>query len=299
MLEGAALFAASAVRRLESGDRAILAAPFVVRSRLGTEGATSAGDDADLRPEMWMPLWEVPCGLEEVRSLLSEGRATLNGRAARDGLDFARAVAQLGVNRGIPSFQRYGFLKRQGKNFLATPLSRIAVRRNPEADLINDLERHHWLGMVQAYARDKNAPNAFRSAARQLDAALFALTQQASRDALQAVLRHIGRIEATLNTSPKSFEFVRSPAPRLSVEWAIKADDDSAEFRIAVALAGLSLRDANGYAVLQVNYRGSGGYGRKFTRIGYQQWGGTMQDDLTDATLWAIKEGIADKNRLH
>ncbi len=55
---------------------------------------------------------------------------------------------------------------------------------------------------------------------------------------------------------------------------------------------------ANGYAVLQVNYRGSGGYGRKFTRIGYQQWGGTMQDDLTDATLWAIKEGIADKNRI-
>ena len=38
MLEGAMLFAASAVRRLESGDRAILSAPFVVRSRMGTEG---------------------------------------------------------------------------------------------------------------------------------------------------------------------------------------------------------------------------------------------------------------------
>ena len=55
---------------------------------------------------------------------------------------------------------------------------------------------------------------------------------------------------------------------------------------------------ANGYAVLQINYRGSGGYGRKFIRSGYQQWGGAMQDDLTDATLWAIKEGIADKNRV-
>lgn len=55
---------------------------------------------------------------------------------------------------------------------------------------------------------------------------------------------------------------------------------------------------ANGYAVLQVNFRGSGGYGRQFLRLGEKQWGGTMQDDLTDATLWAIKEGIADKNRI-
>ncbi|MEO8002541.1 MAG: S9 family peptidase [Arenimonas sp.] len=55
---------------------------------------------------------------------------------------------------------------------------------------------------------------------------------------------------------------------------------------------------ANGYAVLQVNYRGSGGYGRKFMHAGYQQWGGVMQDDVTDATRWAIREGIADKNRI-
>lgn len=55
---------------------------------------------------------------------------------------------------------------------------------------------------------------------------------------------------------------------------------------------------ANGYAILQVNFRGSGGYGRKFMHMGYRQWGRTMQDDLTDATLWAIKEGIANKNRI-
>jgi CRISPR-associated protein Csx17 len=250
MLEGAVLFAASAVRRLESGDRAILSAPFVVRSRMGTEGAASARDDDDSRNEIWMPLWAVPCGVDEIRSLLSEGRATLNGRSARDGLDFARAVAQLGVNRGIRSFQRYGFLKRQGKNFLATPLSRIAVHRNPDADLIAELERRNWLATVQRYARDENAPNAFRAAAHQLDTALFALTQQASRSALQAVVRRVGSIEAALNLSPKAQEFVRAPAPRLSLAWAIKADDQSAEFRIAAAFAGLCLRDDKGVQVL-------------------------------------------------
>jgi len=53
-----------------------------------------------------------------------------------------------------------------------------------------------------------------------------------------------------------------------------------------------------GYAVLQVNYRGSGGYGRGFVKAGYGQWGGKMQDDLTDATHWAIQQGITDAGRI-
>lgn len=53
-----------------------------------------------------------------------------------------------------------------------------------------------------------------------------------------------------------------------------------------------------GYAVLQLNYRGSGGYGKAFTDAGARQWGGAMQDDLTDATRWAIAQGIADRNRI-
>jgi dipeptidyl aminopeptidase/acylaminoacyl peptidase len=55
---------------------------------------------------------------------------------------------------------------------------------------------------------------------------------------------------------------------------------------------------SRGYAVLQVNYRGSGDYGRAFMHAGYRQWGGTMQDDLTDATHWAIDQGIADPHRI-
>ena len=54
----------------------------------------------------------------------------------------------------------------------------------------------------------------------------------------------------------------------------------------------------HGYAVLQVEYRGSGGYGTAFQEAGYRQWGGKMQDDLTDATHWAIDQGIADPKRL-
>ena len=254
MLEGAVLFSASTARKLESGDPAILAAPFTVRSRAGTAGSASAVDDEDARGEIWMPLWSTPFSIDELRCLLSEGRAALNGKPTRDGLDFARAVAGLGVDRGIDSFQRYGFLMRSGKAFLATPLNRIKVQRNPDADLISELERRNWLASVQRYARDETAPNAFRSAARQLDTALFALTQHSSRAALQNVLRHVGRIEAALSLSAKSQEAVRAPVPRLSQAWAIKAGGeraiDSAEFRIAMALAGLRIVDGNGRSLL-------------------------------------------------
>jgi dipeptidyl aminopeptidase/acylaminoacyl peptidase len=55
---------------------------------------------------------------------------------------------------------------------------------------------------------------------------------------------------------------------------------------------------AAGYTVLQVNFRGSGNHGRAFAEAGRQQWGRKMQDDVTDATRWAIAEGIADPRRI-
>ncbi len=53
-----------------------------------------------------------------------------------------------------------------------------------------------------------------------------------------------------------------------------------------------------GYAVLQMNYRGSTGYGKKFWESSFKQWGKKMQDDVTDGAEWLKKEGIADPNRI-
>ena len=53
-----------------------------------------------------------------------------------------------------------------------------------------------------------------------------------------------------------------------------------------------------GYAVLQVNYRGSGGYGRAFEQAGFKKWGLEMQNDLSDGVGWAIAQGIADPARV-
>lgn len=57
------------------------------------------------------------------------------------------------------------------------------------------------------------------------------------------------------------------------------------------------LADA-GYLVVKPNFRGSGGYGRKFQNAGYKQWGGRMQDDITDVTKWLIEEEVSDPERI-
>ncbi|MBS0178301.1 MAG: S9 family peptidase [Nitrospira sp.] len=55
---------------------------------------------------------------------------------------------------------------------------------------------------------------------------------------------------------------------------------------------------SRGWAVLQVNFRGSSGYGGNFLQAGFKRWGLEMQDDLTDAARYAIDQGIADPSRI-
>ncbi len=53
-----------------------------------------------------------------------------------------------------------------------------------------------------------------------------------------------------------------------------------------------------GYGVLQMNFRGSTGYGKKFWEASFKEWGKKMQDDITDGVNYLIKEGIADPKRI-
>jgi dipeptidyl aminopeptidase/acylaminoacyl peptidase len=53
-----------------------------------------------------------------------------------------------------------------------------------------------------------------------------------------------------------------------------------------------------GYAVLQVNFRGSTGYGKKFLNAGNREWAGKMHNDLIDGVNWIVQQGIADRKKL-
>src|SRR5260370_14629043 len=55
---------------------------------------------------------------------------------------------------------------------------------------------------------------------------------------------------------------------------------------------------SQGFAVLRVNYRGSGGYGRRYQESGYGKWGNRIIDDILEATRLVIKKGMVDSSRL-
>lgn len=62
--------------------------------------------------------------------------------------------------------------------------------------------------------------------------------------------------------------------------------------------SGVQFLSNRGYAVFQMNFRGSTGYGRHFLEASYKQWGLKMQDDITDGVKWLIEKGIANPNRI-
>ncbi len=62
--------------------------------------------------------------------------------------------------------------------------------------------------------------------------------------------------------------------------------------------ADVQLLASRGYAVFQINFRGSWGYGKDFALKGFKQWGKDMQNDITDGVIWLINQNIADANQV-
>lgn len=240
MIEGALLFAAASVKRLESDADGSLAYPFCVR-QAGVGYASAAGaDETDARCEMWMPLWNEPTSLAELRAIFSEGRAQVRGRAARSGVDFAQAAVTLGVDRGLMAFQRYGFQVRNGLAYFATPLERVVVRRNARADLLADIE--DWYLKLRRRAEPKAEPPAsIGRALNQLERRMIELCRDDSFSSLQSLVAALGTAERALARSFKwtTGAYLR-PLHGLKERWLNAADDGSAEFRLAQSVAGMS-----------------------------------------------------------
>lgn len=244
MLEGSVAFAGAATRRHQSASGFGASFPFTVRAVGAGDGGVGVEDEQDARAEFWAPLWANPARFMEIDALLSEGRAVLNERTARDGLEFARAVASLGTSRGFSEFERYGFFMRSGKAFLATPIGRGAAgnERSTGVRLMADLDAGGWLDRVRHAARQKEDSAAGRNAIKQLEDALFELVAEGGSSVkFEGALVALGRVAAWLAISPKGRVAVGTPPPLLSRDWMREADDGSPEFRVAAALAGIGL----------------------------------------------------------
>lgn len=235
MLEGAITFRSSASRRFESLESSRVATPFVVNA-CGAAYPSASADDEGARGEQWMPLWSQPSTYRELRQLLAEGRAQIGAKVVREPLDLARAVKRLGVARGIRSFQRYGYIERNGQSNLAVPLGRfdVANRASEHLTCIDDLDS--WLRRLRGKARDKNAPARLRQVEKRLVEALFTVTAEHSQspDRWQGVLFQLTEAEAIMR---QGTGYEAQLIPPLRPEWVVASNDGTPEFRLALAFA--------------------------------------------------------------
>jgi CRISPR-associated protein Csx17 len=136
-VEGALLFAASAVRRNQYAvGRAAM--PFTVQGSPDGSASGAAGEES--RGEVWAPVWAREFTLAEIKQVFAEARASWRGRPARRAVDFYAATRTLGVARGVSEFTRYGLQRRNGLAFAAIPLARVDVRQRPEVRLAAEVE---------------------------------------------------------------------------------------------------------------------------------------------------------------
>jgi len=235
-LEGALTFAAHVTHRLGTNSQ-WLSYPFTVAAVGAGEGSLALADEKSARAEMWLPIWERPATFRELSRLLAEGRVRVGKQIARSGLDFARACANLGVDRGINAFQRYGFLNRAGKSYLATPLERVSVARNRNADILADLDDRHWLAKAQSYARTSSAPTHFQKGLLRVEALMMKVYQKPSPELVQELLAALGKLDWAVSRSKD----VRGHVPpiRLSGAWIAAAYDGTWPFRVALGLASI------------------------------------------------------------
>lgn len=228
MLEGAVAFRGLTTRRLGAREDMRAAIPFAIAAQ--AVGHATRGKEKDARGEQWMPLWESASTWQDTSALFGEGRAQLGRGSARRPLDFARAIARLGVARGLTSFVRYGYLERNGQSNLAIPLGRIEVDVHPRARLIDEIGG--WLDRLQREAGD--APARLASAVGLLSDAVFdVLTREAEPARWQMVLAAIDQVQR-VQASGTAFKI--GPCPLLSPAWLDASEEDSSEWRLALAL---------------------------------------------------------------
>lgn len=245
MIEGALLFTAGNVKRLESYAPGTLAAPFCVR-QAGTGYASATATDENssaTRGEIWMPIWtQRAVTLAEISAIFSEGRAQVGSRAAKNGVDFARAVVSLGVDRGLDEFQRYGFQVRNGLSYFATPLTRIAAKKNAAVDLLSDIDA--WLERFRRAATKDTAPASARRALSVLESSILDLCVSNTPDRLMRVFIALGQCQATAARSLKwAKESYLQPLYGLRKEWLWDNWNDTkhgTEFRLAASLASIT-----------------------------------------------------------
>ncbi len=238
-IEGAVAWASGLHRRQGVSFRqTFLSSPFTVYPSSVGYSSASKRDSELTRAEIWAPIWRQPAAYLEIETLFREGRAQLRRGPVEDGIQFARAVASLGVDRGLDAFVRFSLLKRRGDSYVALPASRFGVpdQKLKEADLLE--ESAHLLERCDSFLRTfrDNPPAGLDSARRSYYDAVYAFLLRRGTGRFRKVVAALGRVQREMLLRPEDSR-VWLP-PRLSGDWILAAGQ-TPEVRIAAGLSCL------------------------------------------------------------
>jgi len=235
LLEGSLLFASAVARRLGADQRGRAAMPFTfdpsaVGYASGAEGEGSKG-------EVWAPVWQQPVTLPEISYLLGEGRAAWRGRQARTGLDMAKAVSSLGVDRGVHRFVRHAFVERLGQSTIAVPVGHMRVTQRPDVNLLADLAS--WTDRLGREGRRQGTPAAVVAALQRVESAEYEVARRGGSRQVQGILEAVAAAEqAVARATAFRGRSGLGPLPWMDPDrWLPLLDDGTAELRLAGSLA--------------------------------------------------------------
>ncbi len=232
-LEGAVAWASGLYRRQGIAYRKVLCSPFTVYCRAVGYGSSSAKDGSDARAEIWTPVWKQPVGYPELRTLLREGRAAVNGKAAENTLDFAEAVCMLGVDRNISHFVRYGLLKRRGDSYVALPAGVFPTGYRSHADLVRQL-----MTVVDSLDIPKGAEDLRRT----VESAAFECLLRGHSERFVELMAAVGRMFRCAATAT-GFRLPSGKLNNAAVWLEACGFAGSPEVRIAASLASIFTRE--------------------------------------------------------
>ena len=232
-MEGVLMLGGSASRKMRARDLTA-AFPFSVSSS-SVAGATEENEKS--HDELWLPLWSNFIQNAELRLLLQEGRMEVGSKPAASGVDAARAISNLGIDRGVNSFCRYEFQERLGQSYLATPLGQFKVNVQEDVNLLQSIDP--WMYHLRRFC-DGEIPPRFKVALRKIDVAMFDYCRYGGKTRFAEILRALGRAERELAGAERfrGDKYIKPLGP-LPSGWVEACNDGSTEFQLALALAGI------------------------------------------------------------
>ncbi|MDP8244757.1 MAG: type I-U CRISPR-associated protein Csx17 [Candidatus Hinthialibacter antarcticus] len=241
LLEGTICFAGALVKRFNTKKAKSIAFPF--RFDFTTTDNDRTSDKERSGHEFWMPLWSQFTSWCEISYLLKEGRAEIGQNAARNGLDMARSVVSLSVDRGVNSYNRFAIVKGRvgGDNYnTAVNLGKFHVHYRKNISLITQIDR--WLSTLRSVSSGKNVPVRYATALRKIETTIFDYCRFGGNERLIKLLICLGaaqqQLGVTMGKVGQSLKTV-SPLSGLSGGWLDVLNPQSTETRLALSIAGI------------------------------------------------------------